>query len=113
MSQELCNEYYKIKKEMADLRKQQLVLKKQAIELEIKIKEYLIQNKEESIVTNDCQISIYEKKINQTFKKESIKDVLSKELKDEKRAELLTDSIINNKVSINVDGIKIKFNKKE
>jgi hypothetical protein len=111
MEKELCNKYYTIKKEMQELRKQQNDLKKQAVELEVKIKEYLIENKEDSIVTSDCQISIYEKKVKQTFKKESIKEVLTKELKNEQKASELTDSILNNEKTINTDCIKIKFNK--
>jgi hypothetical protein len=111
MSQDLCIKYAEIKKKLSEMRKEQMILKREADDIEIKIKEYLIEKKEDSIVLNNCQISLYEKKINQTFKKDSIIQVLNDKLHDNDKAIDLAESILANKKSINIDMIKIKFNK--
>jgi hypothetical protein len=107
--QESLKKYIELKKEYARVQKNQNSLKKEIKDIEVQVMEALIQRQVDSILIDDCQISIYEKKINQTFKKETIEELLTKKLNNNEQAIDLTDSILNNKKSISVDKIKIKL----
>jgi hypothetical protein len=75
-------------------------------------------NQIDCVSMTNYQIILYEKKINQTYKKQTIKSVILesmdtiKQLTDNDRiSELLTENIMNNKVFITKPEIKIKINK--
>jgi hypothetical protein len=107
----LLNQYLELKTESKKLQKEQLVIKKDLKALEVSIMEYFLESGIDSIMVNNCQISIFEKKVNQTFKKESILEILKNKLPqyNENQTEQLTDAIINNKKFTTVDMIKVKI----
>ena len=107
----LLNQYLELKTESKKLQKQQLLIKKDIKALEVSIMEYFLESGIDSIMVNNCQISIFEKKINQTFKKESILEILQSQLPEhnENQTEKLTEAIINNKKFTTVDMIRVKI----
>lgn len=89
--------YLDLNKELTQLRKQQRTLKAKVLDIEKDIKEYMTTNEMDSIALKDGEIILYNKKIPQTFKKESIVEKLTESLKDSQKAEELTESILHNK----------------
>jgi len=109
--QEQFTTYLAINKELAGLRKQQGELKKKAKDLEQQIKNYMIDNAMDSISLKEGDIILYDKKISQTFKKESIVEKLTEQLKDSQKAEELTESILQNKKFVLENKIKAVIKK--
>jgi hypothetical protein len=109
--QEDFTNYISINKELVGLRKQQAELKKKAKVLEQQIKDYMINNQMDSISLKDGEIVLYDKKIPQTFKKESIVEKLTEQLKDSQKAEELTESILQNKKYVLENKIKAVIKK--
>jgi hypothetical protein len=109
--QEDFTSYITINKELVALRKQQAELKKKAKVLEQQIKDYMINNMMDSISLKDGEIVLYDKKIPQTFKKESIVEKLTEQLKDSQKAEELTESILQNKKYVLENKIKAVIKK--
>lgn len=95
--QEKFTLYLELNKEMAQLRKQQKGLKNRVNEIEKDIKDYMTNNEMDSIALKDGEIVLYNKKIPQTFKKDTIVEKLTETLKDSQKAEELTETILHNK----------------
>lgn len=111
--QEKIKAYMQLNKEIAELRKSQGEKKKSLQILESDIKEYMEKNEMDSISTKDGDIVLYDRKVNQSFKKETMVDKLTEELKgDDKKAEKLVDSIISNKVFTVQKTLKANLKKK-
>jgi hypothetical protein len=110
--QQVFTEYLELNKELAVLRKQQKDIKTKITEREKAIKEYMIDNDMDSIALKDGEIILYARKISQTFKKESIVEKLTEKLNDPKRAEELTESILQNKKFVVEDKIRAVIKKK-
>lgn len=109
--QQKLQEYIDINKELAQFRKQQRAHKEQLVSLEKEIKEYMTQHDMDSISLKDGEIVLYNKKIPQTFKKESMIEKLTEKLNDPKKAEELTDSILQNKTFIVEEKIRAVIKK--
>lgn len=110
--QEKFTSYLELNKELAVLRKQQRELKSRLTNIEKDIKEYMTQNEMDSIALKDGEIVLYNKKIPQTFKKDTIVEKLTETLKDSKKAEQLTDSILHNKKFLVEEKIRAVIKKK-
>jgi hypothetical protein len=110
--QEKLSQYIEFNKQLANLRNGLKTLKKQTQDLEKEIKEYMTKNDMDSISLKDGEIVLYSRKISQTFKKETIVEKLTEELKDSEKAERLTQSILENKKFIVEDKIKAVIKKK-
>jgi len=89
--------YVEINKEIADYRKKQREKKKILTNLENEIYEYMSNHDMDSITIGDGKIILYDRKINQSFKRPAIIEKLT-EFCDEKKAEKLAESILTNKV---------------
>jgi hypothetical protein len=112
-TQQKLKEYLRLNVELGVLRTQQRDLKKQADTLEKDIKRYMTENEMDSISLQEGEIVLYNKKINQTFKKESIVEKLTEELKDTEKAEELTNCILNNKTFVMEEKVKAVIKKKK
>lgn len=110
--QEKFTLYLELNKELAQLRKQQRGFKTKITEIEKDIKEYMTKNEMDSVALKDGEIILYNKKIPQTFKKESIVEKLTESLKDSQRAEELTESILHNKKFVVEEKIRAVIKKK-
>jgi|APCry1669191860_1035381.scaffolds.fasta_scaffold01823_7 hypothetical protein len=97
--QDKFKNYLEIQRELVEARKKQTEQKKQLKALEDEIMNYMNANEMDSIVLKEGEIILYDRKVSQTFKKETIAEKLSEKLKcDEQKAEELTESIFSNKV---------------
>lgn len=105
-------EYINLNKEMSTIRKQLKQQKQRSDALEKEIKEYMTSNDMDSISLKEGEIVLYAKKISQTFKKESIVEKLTEQLKDSQKAEELTQSILTNKKFLVEDKVKAVIKKK-
>lgn len=110
--QEKLSVYLSLNKELTGLKKHQKELKTKIQTLETDIKEYMTSNDMDSISLKDGEIVLYSRKIPQLFKKESIVEKLTEELKDSNKAEKLTQSILQNKKFIVEDKLKAVIKKK-
>lgn len=110
--QELFKDYIDLSKQIADLREKQKEFKKSMDKIEKSIKEYMTNNEMDSISLKDAEIVLYNKKISQTFKKETITEKLTEELSDPQKAEELAKSIVQNKKFIVENKIKVVLKKK-
>lgn len=91
-------QYLETNKALIEVRKQAKELKKKSDTIEKEVKEYMSSNNMDSISLPSGEIIMYEKKINQTFKKTAMVEKLRDELRgDEKKAEALVESILSNK----------------
>lgn len=111
--QEKFTVFLELNKELAVLRKQQRNLKTKIVEMEKDIKEYMNKNDMDSIALKDGEIILYNKKIPQTFKKETIVEKLTESLKDSQRAEELTESILHNKKFVVEEKIRAVIKKQK
>lgn len=109
--QETFKKYLDINKEILELRKKQAEYKKLSQQLELDIRDYMEKNSMDSISLKEGEIILYDRKINQTFKKESMVECLTNTIKDENKAEKLVESILTNK-SFKVEK-KLKVNVKK
>ena len=110
--QEKFQKYLDIQKTLTDSRKQQKLWKRELESLEKDIKDYMTKNDMNSVALKEGEIVLYEKKISQMFKKEVITERLAETLKDNKRAEELAQSILQNKKFILEDKLKAVIKKK-
>lgn len=116
MSEEITTkfeEFLNISKQLRDFRKQQKELRQKLITLEKEIKDYMMENSMDSISLKGGEIILYEKKIAQTFKKESIVENLTKKLNNPEKAEELTEVILSNKTFVVQDKIKAVIKKSD
>lgn len=91
--------YLDTNKKIMELRKLISNYKKIVDNIESEITEYMEKNKMDNILLKDGEIVKYERKVNQSFKKDNIVDKLTEKLKgDDKKAEELADSILTNKI---------------
>ena len=109
---ELFKEYIDLSKEIQNLRNQQKEVKNKMNKIELLIKEYMKNNEMDSISLNEAEIVLYDKKISQTFKKETITEKLTEELSDPSKAEELAKSIVQNKKFLIENKIKVVMKKK-
>lgn len=110
--QKQLSQYIEYNKQSVSLRSQLKDLKKETQKLENEIKEYMTKNDMDSISLKDGEIVLYSRKISQTFKKETIVEKLTEELKDSSKAEQLAQSILENKKFIVEDKVKAVIKKK-
>ena len=103
--------YININKELAEMRKRQKEHKTSLATLEKEIQEYMTKNNLDSISTSEGQIILYDKKTNQTFKKDTMVEKLTNELKDASVAEKIVDSLLTNKVFTTEPKIRAKLKK--
>lgn len=97
--QEKFKLYLEMQKEIVEFRKKQKEQKKNLQNLEDEIKEYMKNNDMDSIALKEGEIILYDRKVSQTYKKETIVEKLTEKLRgDERQAEELADSIVSNKV---------------
>lgn len=93
----LCNEYIDLSQELKKLSKQRNEIKKRTTFLEKEIKQIMTDRQMDSIALPKGEIVRYDRKISQTFKRETIMENLTEKVKDIKKAEELTNSILSNK----------------
>lgn len=104
--------YISINKEVSEFRKKMKVLQDESKSLESEIKDYMTLNELDEIKLDDANIVLFNKKVPQTFKKENIKEKLEEKLKDSRKAEELTDVILQNKKFTIEEKIKAVLKKK-
>ena len=92
-----CNEYFTIQKTLKLLRKQQKELKDKLVNLESDIQDFMTNNDMESLVLESGQIMLYDQKKNETLKKDTIVENLTKKLNNQSKAEEITEYILTNK----------------
>jgi len=110
--QEKLKLYMELNKEIAEFRKKQRDQKKVLDQLEKEIFEYMSNNSMDSISLKDGEIVLYDKKIRQSFKRPVIVETLTEKLRcDEKKAEDIAESILNNKVYVVEKKIKVNIKK--
>jgi hypothetical protein len=109
---ELFNQYITYSKEINDLKKLQKEKKINMKKIEDSIYEYMKNNDMDCISFKDAEIILYDKKIPQTFKKETIAEKLTEELSDPVKADDLATSIVQNKKFILENKIKVVLKKK-
>ena len=108
---QLLETYLNINQELAEMRKQQKEHKTSLAAIERDIQDYMTKNNLDSISTSKGQIIMYDKKTNQTFKKDTMVEKLTNELKDASVAEKIVDSILTNKVFTTEPKIRAKLKK--
>jgi hypothetical protein len=109
--QEKFKLYLELNKEIVEFRKKQAEQKKVLQNLEDEIKEYMIKNDMDSISTNEGEIILFEAKKSETFKRDTMVDLLTEKLKDEQKATAIVESIISNKVFTVTQKVKVKVRK--
>lgn len=103
-------------KSQADIRAHKKAIKDlsaQAKTLEADIMEYMTQHSMDEIRTDGGHVVLYNKKVPQTFKKESIVHKLDTVLGDSKKAEHLANAILQNKTYTLKEQLKAVFKKGE
>lgn len=109
--QEKVKEYVLINKELVEMRTHIKEYKKKSDALDKDIKEYMKTNDMDSIKVSEGEIVLYQHKITQTFKKDTIMQSISSKIKDPKLSEELADTIVNNKKFTTEDKIKAVIKK--
>lgn len=104
-------EYLSIKKQCAEWSKKQKEYKETLSTLESYIQDYMLENNVNSINTTNGEVILYDRKINQSMKKETMIEKLTSELKDAKIAENLVGKILSNKVFTTEPKIKPRLKK--
>jgi hypothetical protein len=106
--------YLEINKELIEFRKKQKEQKQVLNNLEKEIHEYMLNHNMDTITVGDGKIVLYDKKINQSFKRPAIVEKLTEKLYcDEKKAEELAESILTNKVFTIEKKIKVDLKNKK
>ena len=91
--------YIQLNKELVEFRKKQKDQKKILTKLEEDIQAYMTENGMDSINIKDGDIVIYQKKVNQAFKRPAMIECLKDKLNcNDDKAEKLVESILTNKV---------------
>ena len=104
--------YLDINKDINTFRKKVSENKKVLQSLEQEIQDYMLENDMTSIQLNDGEILLYDRKVSQSFKKESISECLKTKLKcDEDKADDIAQSILTNKVFKIESKIKVNLKK--
>jgi hypothetical protein len=102
--------YFSLCKEHSLIQKQQSEKKKVIKQLENDIKDYMRDKQLESLQLENGSIQICDKKINQAFKLQTIKDKLVEKLKcKEDEISDLAESLVSNKVFKTEKTLKIKY----
>jgi hypothetical protein len=109
--QEKLNKYLEINKHITDFRKKVSEYKKTLVSLENEIQEYMKDNDLNTLDLKEGKIILYDRKISQSFKKQSISDLLKEKLKcDNEKAQTLAESILTNKTFKVEKKLKVKQN---
>lgn len=95
--QNTLDEYLTFQRELIHSKKKQKDLKDKMATLEGALKSYMEENHLTNLTSKNGEVILYGKKVAQTFKKETIIETLTDKLQDSRRAEELTESIIQNK----------------
>lgn len=106
-------EYFDLINKRSELKKQEKELKTRITTLEKEIKAYMQENQMDSISLKEGQIILYERKISQTFKKDTLIERLTETLNDSNKAEELTQSILTNKKFVTEDKIRAVMKNKK
>lgn len=110
--QEKLKLYIQLNKEIVEYRKKQKEQKKILTTLEEDIQNYMTENNMESINLKDADIIIYQRKVNQAFKRPALIECLKDKLNcNEDKAEKLVESILTNKVFTVESKIKAQLKK--
>lgn len=110
--QEKLKLYIQLNKDIVEYRKKQKEQKKTLIKLEEDIQNYMTENNMDSINLKDGDIIIYQKKMNQAFKRPALIECLKDKLNcSEDKAEKLVESILTNKVFTIESKIKAQIKK--
>jgi hypothetical protein len=104
--------YIELQKLLAEYRKKLRDSKKQLDEMEKEIKTYMTNNNMDSIALPTGEIVLYNKKIPQTFKKESMVGTLTEKLQNQKKAEEMVDAILKNKTFLVEEKVRVIIKKK-
>lgn len=97
--QEKFKAYLEMQKQIVEFRKKQKESKKILDNLEKEIKQYMIDNEMDSISIKEGEIVLYDRKVSQTFKRETMIEQVKESLKlDDERAEKVVNHIVSNKV---------------
>lgn len=112
--QEKFRMYLDMQRELSEFRKKQAEQKKLLKSLEDEIMDYMKTNEMDSIALKEGEIILYDRKVSQTLKKDTMTEKISEKLKcDEKRAEELVESIFSNKVFTLEKKIKANIKKEK
>lgn len=104
-------EYLKLSKEIQEERKKQAEKKKNLMNLEETIFKYMEEQNMDSIVLNNGEIILYDRKVSQTYKKDTIAKCLKERKIEASLADTLAESITTNKVFNTEKKIKAKLKK--
>lgn len=104
--------YIELQKVLSEYRKKLRDSKKQLDDMEKEIKTYMTTNGMDSIALPTGEIVLYNKKISQTFKKESMVGTLTDKLQNQKQAEELVDTILKNKTFLVEEKVRVIIKKK-
>jgi microsomal dipeptidase-like Zn-dependent dipeptidase len=104
--------YIELQKVLSEYRKKLRDSKKQLDDMEKEIKTYMTTNGMDSIALPTGEIVLYNRKIPQTFKKESMVDTLTDKLQNQKQAEELVETILKNKTFLVEEKVRAIIKKK-
>ena len=104
--------YLELQRSLAESRKQLKESKKQLDTLEKEIKTYMISNGMDSIALPNGEIILYNRKIPQTFKKESMVGTLTDKFKNQKQAEDIVETILKNKTFLVEEKVRAVLKKR-
>lgn len=104
--------YIELQKVLSEYRKKLRDSKKQLDAMEKEIKTYMTNHNMDSIALATGEIVLYNKKIPQTFKKESMVGTLTEKLNNQKQAEELVETILKNKTFLVEEKVRAIIKKK-
>lgn len=104
--------YLKLEKEVKDNVKRMKDIKKQVKELKEEIMEYLVENDIQDVNTDLGKVSVQMKKALEPLNKDTIVANLTKELKDQIKAEQIGERILEREQT-DKQVLKVKLNKEE
>lgn len=108
--EDVMNELISIKKEMSEYNKHIKDLRKREKEIKIKISEYLTDNNEEKLSTDECSVKLIKKKKDIIRKKEDQEEHVKKILYENGMDDDVVDSVLNKKIdTINHQILQIKL----
>lgn len=110
--QQQLEAYIELQRSLSEARKRLKESKKQLDTLEKEIKTYMINNSMDSIALPTGEIILYNKKIPQTFKKESMVDTLTDKLKNQQQAEEIVETILKNKTFLVEEKVRAVLKKR-
>ncbi len=89
--------YMNLNKNLTEIRKKSINDRKLLQKLESEILEYMKEHTMETIALDEGEIICYDKKINQTFKKEAMIENINSLVKNTEKSEKLVETILSNK----------------